>query len=59
MKKMRLVIALLLAAPFAAFSANLEPGSVTGPAGVVVEDAGGSYECCWIFRWGTWWCVPC
>lgn len=60
MKNMRLVIALLLVAPFAAFSASLEPGAAGGAAPErVVEDASGQSQCCWIFYMGHYFCVPC
>lgn len=60
MKTMRLAIALMVALPFAAFSAGLGSGGVeAGPAGIVVENAGEAAECCWVFYAGRWWCVPC
>ena len=61
MKTIRLALTLMLALPFAAFSAALEPSSAIGtaPQTPVVEDAGSSYECCYIFWMGSWYCVPC
>lgn len=61
MKTVRLVLMLMLAVPFAALSAALEPSAATGaaPDRLVVEDAGSSYECCYVFWMGSWYCLPC
>jgi hypothetical protein len=63
MKNVRKMIATLaLALPIAAVAATHASDSLTqmrsAPEGIAAS-GGQSYQCCWIFFLGTWYCLPC
>ncbi len=67
MTKLRLLPAVALLLPLIAFGTSVSPdasSSELAPAALpaaemAVMDGQESYDCCWIFMMGRWWCVPC
>jgi hypothetical protein len=58
----KLIITLALALPIAAVAATQAADSLTptrsAPTGIAAS-GGQSYQCCWIFVLGKWYCLPC
>jgi hypothetical protein len=68
MGKFRRLIAVGVILPLVAFASSLGASSAPAgahAAGMVAPDvasevgAGDSYQCCWVFLGGRWWCIPC
>ena len=62
MNRIKVLLAALLLLPLLAFGSSLGSAELgaTPDAAVPQELTGStSYDCCWIFFFGKWWCVPC
>lgn len=62
MKQVRALITLAIILPFAALANGLsaaDAGSLDTGSTTVSSAPGGSYDCCWVFMSGKWYCVPC
>jgi len=57
------VLALSVAAWFGQTRAATEDAAtatpVAAPSGSAVVTEADSYNCCWVFYAGRWWCLPC
>lgn len=65
MTKLRSLLALLVMLPLIALGSTLGSADIGSSAPVVPNDVGGeigggaSYDCCWVFHMGRWYCIPC
>ena len=59
MRKLRgFLLGLALALPLAAVGASGDlPSPYTVESAPLSQDDG--YRCCWVFYFGTWWCIAC
>lgn len=65
MKSLRTMLAIAMLLPFAGLAAAVDatapsPAMPTGiEAGEVASGTTTGFDCCWVFMYGQWWCIPC
>lgn len=62
MNRIKVLLAALVLLPMLAFGTSVESAVLgNAPDGSAPSELEGStsYECCWVFFAGRWWCVPC